>query len=317
MKNTLVILGLIIGFTSCSQNESSESLTTADAKSQNNMAIKSTDFPVGTAYTGSKVAAPGAYNQLKQNLKKNDAIGIIAEVDHSKNANSIGENLDYTKIIFFGNPNLGTPLMQRNQLAGLDLPQKVLFYRDENKDNIALYNSVSYLESRHGLEGVPTLDKISAALKNLVSDATKSDIKFSSDQTVAEGAGIITKKSSKNFEATYSSLKNALSSNENISIVAELDHQENAASVGLELNPTKIIIFGNPNLGTPLMKQNQSIGLDLPQKMLVWENDEGEVFVSYNDPYFIAERHDIDGPDEILETISNALDNLSNTAIAN
>jgi len=316
MKNMFLLLGLIVGFTSCSQNDSAESLTVADAKSPNNFPVQSIDFPVGTAFTESRVAAPGAYNQLRQSLNKNDAIGIIAEVDHSKNANSVGEKLDFTKIIFFGNPNLGTPLMQRNQLAGLDLPQKVLFYRDENKKNLAIYNSVDYLESRHGLEGVATLNQISGALENLVSGATKSTIEFSEEQEVGLEEGIISKTSSKSFEETYQSLKAALSSNQNISIIAELDHQENAERVGLELNPTKIIIFGNPNLGTPLMIEDQSIGLDLPQKMLVWENVDGEVQVSYNDPYFIAERHDIDGPVEILETISKALDNFSNTAIS-
>ncbi|WP_300437723.1 DUF302 domain-containing protein [Christiangramia sp.] len=315
MRKILLMLSLVMGFSSCSQNDTRESLVSADASAEAN--LDETQFPVGTKYSNSQVAAPGAYNQLKQDLKKNDAIGIVAEVDHSKNANSIGEKLNYTKIIFFGNPQLGTPLMQRNQLAGLDLPQKVLFYRDENKNNIALYNSVNYLESRHDLEGVSTLDKISGSLENLISGATKSTIMASADQEVASGAGIITKNSSKSLEETYSSLRSALSSNPNILIIAELDHQKNAASVGLELNPTKIIIFGNPNLGTPLMQQGQSIGLDLPQKMLVWENEEEEVFVSYNDPYFIAGRHDIEGPEEVLETIANALDNLSNTATGN
>ena len=317
MKQLFIILGLSIGFTSCSQNEPSQSLITADAKSEKHTTFQESDFPTGTRFADSKVAAPGAYNQLKQNLNKNEAIGIVAEVDHSKNANSIGEKLDYTKIIFFGNPNLGTPLMQRNQLAGLDLPQKVLFYRNENKNDIALYNSVNYLSSRHGLEGVTTLDKISEALENLVSTATKSQVNYSDDQRVAENAGIITKSSANSFSETYSILKNALSSNENISIIAELDHQKNAERVGLELNPTKIIIFGNPKLGTPLMQEDQSVGLDLPQKMLVWENEDGEVYVSYNDPYFIAERHDIEGLEEVLETISNALDNLSNVATTN
>ncbi|SDS11415.1 DUF302 domain-containing protein [Gramella sp. MAR_2010_147] len=314
MKNTILILSLIFGFTSCSQNDPPENLSTANAKSEN---IENYGYPVGTGIADSEVAAAGAYNQLKQNLNKNDAIGIVAEVDHSKNANSVGKKLDYTKIIFFGNPKLGTPLMQKNQLAGLDLPQKVLFYRDENKNNIALYNSVDYLSSRHDLEGVPTLSKISGALENLVSAATKSEIKYAAHQEVSSGEGIITKTSSKSFDETYNSLRNALSTNENISIVAELDHKANAASVGLDLNPTKIIIFGNPNLGTPLLQKEQSIGLDLPQKMLVWENEEGEVFVSYNDPYFIAERHYIEGSQEILETISSALNNLSDTAISN
>ncbi|MGA8855242.1 MAG: DUF302 domain-containing protein [Christiangramia sp.] len=139
---------------------------------------------------------------------------------------------------------------------------------------------------------------------------------YSGEHNVVTGNGIITKSSLKSFEETYSSLKNALNSNENITIIAELDHQKNAESVGLELYPTKIIFFGNPEFGTPLMNQDQSIGLDLPQKMLVWENAEGEVYVSYNDPYFIAERHSVNN-NEILNKINTALDNLSNVATGN
>ena len=161
------------------------------------------------------------------------------------------------------------------------------------------------------------MNQISGALENLVTGVSNSEILNAEDQMVSFKEGIITKSSTKNFDETYQSLKTALSSNENISIIAELDHQKNAESVGMELNPTKIIIFGNPNLGTPLMMEDQSIGLDLPQKMLVWENENGDVFVSYNDPEFIAERHNIEDSEDVLSMIANALDNLSNAATTN
>lgn len=313
-----ISLLLILAFTiqSCSQAGHPEDMRLAELQLEN-INPEPEDFPFGASFSISEVAAPGAYNQLRQNLRKNDAISIIAEVDHQKNARSVGEELDYTSIIFFGNPQLGTPLMQKNQLAGLDLPQKVLFYTDDSKTDIALYNSVEYLRSRHGLEGVSTLSKISGALENLIAGATKSEVMSVDSQTVEEGAGIITKESEQSFEDTYEALYTALESNPNISIMAELDHAANAATVEMDLNPTRIIIFGNPNLGTPLMQEEQSIGLDLPQKMLVWENDSGEVFISYNDPYFLADRHGIENSGDILEKIDGALEILSNTAISN
>ena len=317
MKNIILSAGLFLAFISCSENENEQNLATADLMQNDVEEITSNEFPFGTKYSLSEVAIQGAYNQFKQTLNKNEAIGIIAEVDHARNAKSIEEDLNYTKVIFFGNPNLGTPLMQRNQLAGLDLPQKVLFYKDENKNDVILYNSAEYLRSRHDLDGVETLPKISAALENLVSGVSKNEIKAADQQTVGYKEGIKTKLSELSFEESYAALKNALESNPNISIMAELDHQANAARVGLELNPTRIIIFGNPNLGTPLMQEEQSIGLDLPQKMLVWENSEGEVYVSYNDAYFIAGRHSVENNEEILNTINNALDNLSNVATGN
>lgn len=315
MKNFIILFSLLFGLNSCSQNEivsPRSEISEANLRVSEN--LNSEDFPTGTNYSNSAIAIQGAYNQFIQKLRKNDAISIVAQVDHSKNANSVGLELDYTSIVFFGNPALGTPLMQRNQLAGLDLPQKVLFYRTENKSDIMLYNSVAYLSSRHNLEGVATLDKISNAQENLVTSVSKRPIKESAIQNIGFMEGIITKESTHDFETSYSILKNAIASNDNLTIVAELDHQANAKSVGLELRPTKIIIFGNPKLGTPLMQNEQSTGLDLPQKMLVWEDEEGNVKVSYNDIYFLAERHGIEGNKEILEKISTALDKLSDAA---
>jgi uncharacterized protein (DUF302 family) len=304
-----------LGLNSCSQNDNDPSQNDI---SENNLTasinLSNEDFPVGTNYSISAIAIQGAYNQFIQKLKKNDAISIVAQVDHSRNAKSVGLELDYTRIVFFGNPALGTPLMQKNQLAGLDLPQKVLFYRTENKSDVILYNSVSYLRSRHNLEGVATLDKISNALENLVSDVSKRPIMEAAAQRVEFMEGIITKESTRNFETTYSALRSAITNNPKLSLVLELDHKANAASVGLELRPTKLIVFGNPNLGTPLMQDEQTTGLDLPQKMLVWKDEEGNVKVSYNDIYFIAQRHGVEGNVEVLNKISNALANLANTA---
>lgn len=128
--------------------------------------------------------------------------------------------------------------------------------------------------------------------------------------------GVVTKISSKNFEHTYKSLKEVISNNPNLNIVAELDHKANAATVDLKINPTKVILFGNPKLGTPLIKNAQIIGLDLPQKMLVWEDDEGIVRVSYNDPKHVTLRYGFNDNEEVLDTIAVALDSISDKATA-
>lgn len=121
-------------------------------------------------------------------------------------------------------------------------------------------------------------------------------------------------KSENNFDETYSALKKAIESNENLKIVAELDHSENAKKADMELRPTKIIMFGNPKLGTPLMKTNQEIGIDLPQKMLVYEDEKADVYVVYNDPVSLAKSHNINEQEEILNKISGALKGLAETA---
>lgn len=270
----------------------------------------------GTIYGLSTVSLDEAYNTLKTSLENNDQIGIVAEVNHAQNASSVSKELDPTKIIFFGNPNLGTPLMQENQVAGLDLPQKVLFY-EKNDKVFALYSSKDYLESRHALSGVESLSQISGALENLVGDAIKGDVESSISQSVTASEGIMTVTSTQDFEATYQSLKSIISGNENLSILAELDHQANAQSQGLELRPTRILIFGNPNLGSPLMQASQTAGLDLPQKILVWEDADEVVHLSYNDPAFLKLRHEINGSDDEIQQITDALHNISNAAAGN
>ena len=82
----------------------------------------------------------------------------------------------------------------------------------------------------------------------------------------------------------------------------------------MTLNPTRIIMFGNPKLGTPLMLSSQSTGLDLPQKILVTEDENGVVQLRYNDPLYLQERHDISDRTEILTKISGALDKITNAA---
>jgi uncharacterized protein (DUF302 family) len=82
----------------------------------------------------------------------------------------------------------------------------------------------------------------------------------------------------------------------------------------MELPPTKIIMFGNPKLGTPLMKANQEIGIDLPQKMLVYKDGNDDVFVVYNDPKALAENYGIKDQDAITAKISQALKDLAETA---
>jgi uncharacterized protein (DUF302 family) len=98
-------------------------------------------------------------------------------------------------------------------------------------------------------------------------------------------------------------------------ILATVDHGANAAGVDQELPPTRLILFGNPELGTPLMRSARTVAIDLPQKLLVWEDQDGRILVTYNDPLYLQERHRIEGRDEILVTISSALSNLVAEAI--
>lgn len=92
-----------------------------------------------------------------------------------------------------------------------------------------------------------------------------------------------------------------------MNVFARLNHAEGAASVDLELRPTEVLVFGNPKVGTPLMNCAQSVAIDLPQKMLAWEDADGNVFLGYNDPAYLQGRHGIEGCEPVLERVSGAL----------
>jgi uncharacterized protein (DUF302 family) len=76
-----------------------------------------------------------------------------------------------------------------------------------------------------------------------------------------------------------------------LTVFARIDHAAGAEDVGMALRPTELLVFGNARGGTPLMQANQTIGIDLPLKALVWEDAGGEVWLSYNEPSWLAQRH--------------------------
>ncbi len=245
-------------------------------------------------------------------LESIDAIGIAAQISHSSNAQRVGKELNDTELILFGNPRLGTPIMQANQQAGIDLPQKYLIYSDDDNVTRIAYNDIRYLKARHGLsDDIPTLGIMTNALNNFASSVSDRTAGPLADLPSA-GDGLVDKISNQSIDDSYNAIVAAITNNPNLILIRELDHQANAARVGLELRPTKLIIFGNPNLGTPLMQSAQTVGIDLPQKILVWEDENQTVHISHNDPEYLKARHGIKGNDNILTTVSGALNNLTN-----
>ena len=89
-----------------------------------------------------------------------------------------------------------------------------------------------------------------------------------------------------------------------LQVFALIDHSGEAAKVGMKMRPTKLLIFGNPKAGTPPMIAAPSLAIDLPLKVLVWEDEKGKVWVSYNSPEYLKKRHGI--PDDLVKNIAGA-----------
>ena len=104
--------------------------------------------------------------------------------------------------------------------------------------------------------------------------------------------GVVNKPSNHSVEQTVDRLKNILEAR-GVTLFALIDHGGEAEKVGMKMLPTKLLIFGNPKSGTPLMLASPSIALDLPLKILVWQDNQGTVWLSYNSPEYLMERYDL------------------------
>ncbi|MEM9215350.1 MAG: DUF302 domain-containing protein [Cyanobacteria bacterium P01_F01_bin.150] len=131
---------------------------------------------------------------------------------------------------------------------------------------------------------------------------------------VTPPTGLVIKPSPYSVEETERRFLQVLES-KGLTIFATIDHAQNAANVGLQLSPTRVVIFGNPKVGTPLMQCQQSIGIDLPLKLLIWQDEQG-VKIAYNDPHHLSERHHLDSTaKQVIETMAKALNGLTEQAI--
>jgi uncharacterized protein (DUF302 family) len=113
--------------------------------------------------------------------------------------------------------------------------------------------------------------------------------------------GIVSKRSKFSVDETQERLTRTLQA-KGIAIFAIIDHSGEAKKVGLKMPPTKLVIFGSPKAGTPLMLAAPSIAIDLPMKILVSEDDQGKAWVSYNSAEFLQQRHGI--PSQLLQNIA-------------
>jgi uncharacterized protein (DUF302 family) len=133
------------------------------------------------------------------------------------------------------------------------------------------------------------------------------------NETSPTDAGLATLPSARSAAETVERLK-ALLAQKGIRLFADIDHAAEAKKVGLHLRPTHVLIFGNPQAGTPLMQSRQTIGLDLPLRVLVWEDEAGKVWLSYHPPSFLVQSHHVADRDEAVNAVDAGLAALARAA---
>ena len=220
-------------------------------------------------------------------------------VNHAAAAASVGLELRPTQVIFARQPPIFERLTRRlDDNITIDLPLKFLVYEDAEREIQVISNPTGYL-----------VDRFDIALKNRVLKS----LQHSVNQFGKPGSGLVSIKSSRTLADTVDSLIAEIESRAGAGfrIPLVLDFTEDDRDRKLrhrdKLLQQVLIVFGNPNVGTPLMQADQRIGLNLPQKYLVSEDKDGQVNIIWNDPFFIAECCNIQGENGRLAAIADAL----------
>ena len=131
--------------------------------------------------------------------------------------------------------------------------------------------------------------------------------------TASSVQAMVNVKSSNDVKTTADRLEKILGE-KGMTVFARVDHAAGAKKVDKELRPTELVIFGNPQVGTLLMQCEQSVGIDLPLKALIWQDEKGQVWFSYDSPELIKSKHDVKGCDPVFEKVKGALGNFAKAA---
>ncbi len=255
------------------------------------------------------IDVPTAVAELTAKLEE-QGFTIPLTINHSAAAASVKLELGPNQVIYARPPRrLEKQQLLKSQTIGLDLPLKFHLFEDNDEVKLAV-NSISYLIDRHQLN-----------INDFVLSLTD---RLTGQFGTVVNSGVVSVQSNRSVDETVQALQDAITVNLDVRIPLVLnyaDSRENlpnnrsrknrfAGKSRSRLTPV-LIVFGNPNVGTPLMQSNPQFGIDLPLEFLVWESPDGQVNISYNDPQFLADRFDVVDQDARIEGISNALKTLS------
>ena len=233
---------------------------------------------------------------MNGNLSSSVALRKIAEIDHARLAQEVGSPMPPARVLIFSDTAMEAQLIKLNPLTALDLPMRLLaFESPADQSAKVIYNSFDYLVSRYELKPEETVDlrrayesNIAALTKGVPKDALTS---FVRDQMQPDG--IITLQSTVGFEETLKRVNAAIDSQDDTVRFGVVDFQTGAKQLNIDIPPSHMILFGAPGPGGKAMSGAPTLGLDgFCQKFLVWQDDEGQTYLSFNDLLALAERQE-------------------------
>ncbi len=243
-------------------------------------------------------ASDGFVGLILENIAADPGLQLVADIDHSRLGHEAGSPMPPSRVLIFSDRQLESELIKLEPLAALDLPLRLLsFESGEGGTNRVIYNSFDYLESRYGLEGDGLAELATRYQEGM--DRATSGLPQESIARFADNAmqpdGIITIDSPYDFKETVARVRAAIDAQSDTVYFGEVDFQENAREQGIELPPSYMILFGGPGPGGKAMAGSPTLGLDgFCQKFLIWQDEQGQVHLSFNDLIALARRQDVD-----------------------
>jgi uncharacterized protein (DUF302 family) len=265
----------------------------------------------GLVEVESKKSFEATLKGLTEAIDSNDKLTLMAKVDHAAHSE---DAIEANTLFVFGNPNMGGPMMKEGQTAGIDLPQKVVVWKDKNNAVHVALNAPDYVAKRHGIESLGLFrSQMETTLTSVIESATGVSIGSmpqAEEIAVDTEEGLITEESQNSVATTFRGFKKQIEENEDWSLVAEIDHTKNAEEVGRSVPPTRLLMIQNASMTSPLVAAKQSLGIEFPVRLLIYETKAAEILVSYDDPAYMAERHGLDGQKERLKKLARELEQM-------
>jgi uncharacterized protein (DUF302 family) len=235
--------------------------------------------------------------QIQQRVRAAEALREVTQIDHARLAAEAGSPMPPARVLIFSDAQLETQLIGLNPLTALDLPLRVLAFDNGTSDAASFtYNSFDYLASRYQLD--PQESASVRARYNEDFQRISSGLPRESQHVFANNEmqpdGIVTLESPFGFEETLRRVNAAIDAQDDTVHFGFVDFQANAEELGYSLPPSYMILFGGPGPGGKAMAGAPTLGLDaFCQKFLIWQDNDGATFLSFNDLLVLADRQGV------------------------
>jgi len=256
---------------------------------------------------------------MSDNLAAASGLRKIADIDHARMAQDVGSPMPPARVLIISDTALEAQLIKSSPLVALDLPLRLLAFESPAEQSARVtYNSFDYLVSRYQLSPEQTGDlrqvyesNIAELTKGLPKEAIAT---FANDQMQPDG--IVTIQSPFGFEETRQRVNAAIDSQDDTVHFGVVDFQADAKEQGIDIPPSYMILFGAPGPGGKAMADAPTLGLDgFCQKFLLWQDEEGQTYLSFNDLMALVERQDA-GKSVALRVINFRLNKTFGDALA-